>query len=146
MTNYLFYTTKMSIMSKKKLVMEYPLNSKSASIVWGLIGNAHGLGKWMADYVEEDEDGELTFKWGEVWTQQDVRTSTIISKQENSYIRLKWDVNESDEDFWELRVEKSDFSGHLTLIITDHVDEEDVDYMREVWTDNLSRLHNISGL
>ena len=131
MTNYLFYTTKMSIMSKKKLVMEYPLNSKSASIVWGLIGNAHGLGKWMADYVEEDEDGELTFKWGEVWTQQDVRTSTIISKQENSYIRLKWDVNESDEDFWELRVEKSDFSGHLTLIITDHVDEEDVDYMRD---------------
>ena len=146
MTNYLFYTTKMSIMSKKKLVMEYPLNSKSASIVWGLIGNAHGLGKWMADYVEEDEDGELTFKWGEVWTQQDVRTSTIISKEENNYIRLKWDVNESDEDFWELRVEKSDFSGHLTLIITDHVDEEDVDYMREVWTDNLSRLHNISGL
>ena len=146
MTNYLFYTTKMSIMSKKKLVMEYPLNSKSASIVWGLIGNAHGLGKWMADYVEEDEDGELTFKWGEVWTQQDVRTSTIISKEENSYIRLKWDVNESDEDFWELRVEKSDFSGHLTLIITDHVDEEDVDYMREAWTDNLSRLHNISGL
>ena len=133
-------------MSKKKLVMEYPLNSKSASIVWGLIGNAHGLGKWMADYVEEDEDGELTFKWGEVWTQQDVRTSTIISKEENNYIRLKWDVNESDEDFWELRVEKSDFSGHLTLIITDHVDEEDVDYMREVWTDNLSRLHNISGL
>ena len=146
MTNYLFYTTKMSIMSKKKLVMEYPLNSKSASIVWGLIGNAHGLGKWMADYVKEDEDGELTFKWGEVWTQQDVRTATIISKEENSYIRLKWDVNESDEDFWELRVEKSDFSGHLTLIITDHVDEEDVDYMREVWTDNLSRLHNISGL
>ena len=34
------------------------MNSKSASIVWGLIGNAHGLGKWMADYVEEDEDGE----------------------------------------------------------------------------------------
>ena len=75
-----------------------------------------------------------------------MRIETIISKQENSYIRLKWDVNESDEDFWELRVEKSDFSGHLTLIITDHVDEEDVDYMREVWTDNLSRLHNISGL
>ena len=133
-------------MSKKKLVMEYPLNSKSASIVWGLIGNAHGLGKWMADYVEEDEDGELTFKWGEVWTQQDVRTSTIISKQENSYIRLKWDVNESDEDFWELRVEKSDFSGHLTLIITDHVDDDDVDYMKEVWNGNLERLHAVSGL
>ena len=146
MTNYLFYTTKMSIMSKKKLVMEYPLNSKSASIVWGLIGNAHGLGKWMADYVEEDEDGELTFKWGEVWTQQDVRTSEVIGMEENHFIRLRWDVNESDDDYWEMRIEKSDFTGTLSLIITDHVDEDDVDYMKGVWNANLERLHTVSGL
>ena len=60
-------------MNKKKLEIEYPLSSKSESIVWGLIGNAHGLSKWMADYVEE-VDGVMTFTWGEVWTQQDIRT------------------------------------------------------------------------
>ena len=136
---------KYTIMSKKKIMVEYPLASKSASMVWGLIGNAHGLGKWMADYVEE-HDGMMTFKWGEVWTQQDIRTSEVIERQENSHIRLKWDVNPSDDDYWELRIEKSDFSGHLNLLITDHVDEEDVDYMRGVWDDNLSRLHNVSGL
>ena len=125
---------KYTIMSKKKIMVEYPLASKSASMVWGLIGNAHGLGKWMADDVEE-HDGVMTFKWGEV-----------IERQENSHIRLKWDVNPSDDDYWELRIEKSDFSGHLNLLITDHVDEEDVDYMRGVWDDNLSRLHNVSGL
>ncbi|MCI6118585.1 MAG: START-like domain-containing protein [Prevotella sp.] len=132
-------------MSKKKLEVEYPLTSKSAQIVWGLIGNAHGLSKWMADYVEES-DGVMTFKWGEVWTQQDVRTSVIIDRQENLFIRLKWDVNPSDADYWELRIGKSEFSGKLILLITDHVDEEDYDYMRDVWADNLSRLHNVSGL
>ena len=132
-------------MSKTKIVVEYPLNSKSASIVWGLIGNAHGLGKWIADYVDEN-DGVLTFKWGEVWTQQDIRTSKIIEIRENSHIRLKWDVNVSDEDYWELRIEKSDFSGNINLIITDHVDDDDVDYMRGVWDDNIERLHRVSGL
>ena len=132
-------------MGKKKLVVEYPLNSKSASIVWGLIGNAHGLGKWMADHVDE-RDGVMTFKWGEVWTQQDVRTSTIIERKENCYIRLKWDVNASDDDYWELRIGKSDFSGHLNLVITDHVDDDDYDYMQGVWDDNLERLHVVSGL
>ncbi|MDD6895671.1 MAG: START-like domain-containing protein [Prevotellaceae bacterium] len=132
-------------MSKTKIVVEYPLNSKSASIVWGLIGNAHGLGKWIADYVDEN-DGVLTFKWGEVWTQQDIRTSKIIEIRENSHIRLKWDVNVSDEDYWELRIEKSDFSGNINLIITDHVNDDDVDYMRGVWDDNIERLHRVSGL
>ena len=132
-------------MNKKKLEIEYPLSSKSESRVWGLIGNAHGLSKWMADYVEE-VDGVMTFTWGEVWTQQDIRTSVIIERRENSFIRLKWDVNPSDDDFWELRVGKSDFSGKLTLLITDHVDEDDYDYMKGVWADNLNRLHNVSGL
>ena len=132
-------------MNKKKLEIEYPLSSKSESIVWGLIGNAHGLSKWMADYVEE-VDGVMTFTWGEVWTQQDIRTSVIIERRENSFIRLKWDVNPSDDDFWELRVGKSDFSGKLTLLITDHVDEDDYDYMKGVWADNLNRPHNVSGL
>ena len=131
-------------MNKKKLEIEYPLSSKSESIVWGLIGNAHGLSKWMADYVEE-VDGVMTFTWGEVWTQQDIRTSVIIERRENSFIRLKWDVNPSDDDFWELRVGKSDFSGKLTLLITDHVDEDDYDYMKGVSADNLNRLHNVSG-
>lgn len=141
----LLLNKKHAIMSKKKITVEYPLASKSATIVWGLIGNAHGLEKWMADHVEE-HNGVMTFKWGEVWTQQDIRTSEVIERQENSHIRLKWDVNPSDDDYWELRIEKSDFSGHLNLLITDHVDEEDVDYMRDVWNDNLSRLHNVSGL
>ena len=81
-----------------------------------------------------------------MWTQQDVRTSEVIGMEENHFIRLKWDVNEDDNDYWEMRIEKSDFSGKLSLIITDHVDDDDVDYMKGVWNANLERLHAVSGL
>ena len=38
------------------------------------------------------------------------------------------------------------FSGNINLIITDHVNDDDVDYMRGVWDDNIERLHRVSGL
>lgn len=132
-------------MEKVRITVEYPLATKSEALVWGLIGNAHGLQKWMADYVEE-RNGEMTFRWGEAWTQQDVRKSTVIAEEENKFIRLKWDVNESDEDFWELRIDKSEFSGKLCLVITDHVDPDDVDYMKDLWNGDLDKLHAVSGL
>ncbi len=56
-------------MDKHKIVLEYPLQTKSENIVWQLIGTAEGLGKWIADYVTRDGD-TMTFTWGEVWTQR----------------------------------------------------------------------------
>ena len=132
-------------MAKTKITVEYPLATKSVTLVWKLIASAHGLQKWMADRVEEAGD-TLTFTWGEPWTQQDIRTSRVIAQEKKKYIRLRWDVNDSDDDYWELRIGTSDFSGNLCLIITDHVDKEDAEYMKGVWRHDLDRLHNTTGL
>lgn len=132
-------------MAKTKITVEYPLATKSATLVWKLISSARGLQKWMADHVEENGD-TITFVWGEPWTQQDIRTSTVIAREPQRYIRLRWDVNDNDEDYWELKISASDFSGNLCLIITDHVEAEDADYMRGVWRHDLERLHTSTGL
>ena len=132
-------------MGKTKITIEHPLATKSVSLVWRLISSDHGLQKWMADEVKQD-NGEITFTWGEPWTAQDIRKSTIIAMKPNKFIRLKWEENESDEDYWELRIEKSDFSGSVCLIITDHVDPEDKEYMEEVWNHDLEKLHRATGL
>ncbi len=126
--------------------MECPLASKSTSIVWSMIGDATGLEKWMADYVEDNGDGSLTFKWGEAWTQQDVRVSRVLKVAKGHYIRLRWDDDHVEGEYWELRVEKSELTGELTLVITDFADVDDVDNVYQIWDDNLERLHNVSGL
>lgn len=133
-------------MGKQKITIEYPLSAKSPTIVWSLISNAAGLQKWIADYVEET-DGKMLFKWGEAWTEQDAKTSTIISREKNMFIRMRWEAPEYDEStYWEMRIDKSDLTGHLNLVITDFADHDDVDYLKNLWDGNLSRLHNISGL
>ena len=83
-------------MGKERIDIEYPLTAKKPNIVWEQISSAHGLERWIADYVKE-EDGVFTFTWGERWTQQDIRRANLIEYVKFDHIRLKWDEDE-DED------------------------------------------------
>lgn len=132
-------------MGRQKITIEYPLSAKSPSIVWALISTDAGLQKWIADYVTEQGD-TMTFTWGEAWTQQDIKTSRIIAKEKNHYIRMKWDYIEEDYAYWEMRIDKSEITGHLVLVITDFGPADDLDYLRDLWNGNLETLHRVSGL
>jgi len=132
-------------MTKQRIDIEYPLTTKSPNIIWEQISSAHGLERWFADHVKESE-GVFTFTWGEPWTEQDVRTAQLIEYVKYDHIRLKWDTDEDEEDYWEMRIEKSDLTQHLNLLITDFADDEDVDGLKILWESNLDRLHRASGL
>lgn len=132
-------------MTHQKITIEYPLATKSPNIIWELISTAAGLQKWMADYVEEQEDA-VTFTWGEAWTQQDVKTSHILEVDKHKLIRFKWEDHEEEGDYWEMRIDKSELTGMLTLLITDHAEADDINYIKDLWEKNLDRLHRVSGL
>ena len=131
----------------QKLTIEYPLSTQSPRIVWELISNAHGLQKWLADNVTDEAD-TLTFTWGHPWTERDTKQSRVIEKEKYSYIRLLWDYHEdTPEAIWEMRIEKSDLTDELNLLITDYAqDDEEEAELRELWDANLERLHRVSGL
>lgn len=132
-------------MTHQKITIEYPLATKSPNIIWELISTAAGLQKWFADYVEEDGEA-FTFTWGEPWTQRDTKISAILETEKHQFIRLKWEADEEVGDYWEMKIEKSELTGLLTLLITDHAEEDDVEYIRELWDKNLDKLHRVSGL
>ncbi len=130
-----------------KLTIEYPLSTQSPKIVWELISNAHGLEKWLADTVTEVDD-TMTFTWGQPWTERDTKQSRILEIEKYDHIRLLWDYHEdTPEAYWEMRIEKSELTGMLSLLITDYAaDEEEKDELRGLWDANLDRLHRVSGL
>ena len=132
-------------MGKQKIEIEYPLTTQSTNIVWEQISSAHGLERWLADHVTE-EDGVFEFTWGEPWTEQDVRQAHLIEYVKYDHIRLKWDSDEEDADYWEMRIGKSDLTGHLNLLITDFAYDDDADGLKILWESNLDRLHRASGL
>ena len=131
-------------MGKQRIDIEYPLNTKSPNIVWEQISSAHGLERWIADHVTE-EDGVFTFTWGEPWADQDVRRASLVEYVKYDHIKLQWE-EEDDDSFWEMRIGKSDLTHHLDLLITDFADDDDADGLRILWESNLERLHRASGL
>ena len=94
-----------------RIDIEYPLTAKSPNIIWDLISSAHGLERWMADHVDE-ADGVFTFTWGEPWTEQDVHTAQLIEYVKYDHIRLKWDEDEDEDTYLEMRIEKSDLTAN----------------------------------
>jgi hypothetical protein len=133
-------------MRKQRIDIEYPLATKSLNIAWDLISTAHGLERWIADHVTE-EDGVFTFTWGEPWTEHDTRKAQLIEYVKYDHIKLKWEYDEDDDDcYWEMRIDKSDLTNLLNLLITDFAEDDDVDGLKILWESNLDRLHRASGL
>ncbi len=131
----------------RKLTIEYPLSTKSPKIVWEMISNAAGLQKWLADTVTETDD-TMTFTWGHPWTERDTKQSRILEVEKYDHISMLWDYHEdSPEAIWEMRIQASDETGQLNLLITDYAsdDDEEAD-LRGIWDENLERLHRVSGL
>jgi uncharacterized protein YndB with AHSA1/START domain len=131
-------------MGKQKIDIEYPLAIKSPALIWEQISSAHGLERWFADHVNE-QDGVFTFTWGEPWTEQDVREAHVLESATNDHIRLKWD-EEDDDTYFEMRIAKSELTHQLNLLITDFADDDDVDGLKILWESMLDRLHRASGL
>jgi uncharacterized protein YndB with AHSA1/START domain len=136
-------------MRKQRLNLEYPLAARKPDLLWRLISTDHGMERWLADKVVEEDDNEtMTFTWGHSWTERDTKQSRIIEIAKYDHIRLLWDYHEeTPEAFWEMRIEESDVTGLLSLMITDFAadDDEETD-LRGIWDDNLERLHRVSGL
>jgi uncharacterized protein YndB with AHSA1/START domain len=134
-------------MGKQKINIEYPLATASPAIIWEQISSAHGLERWFANHVTE-ENGVFTFTWGEPWTEQDIRQAHIVETIKHDHIRLKWDHEDEDDDesYWEMSIQKSDLTHNLNLVITDFADDDDIDGLKILWESCLDSLHRASGL
>jgi uncharacterized protein YndB with AHSA1/START domain len=132
-------------MQKQRLELEYPLSARKPDILWNLISTDHGLGRWIADEVSE-QDGVISLTWGQPWTEHHTLLANILEREKNSHIRFRW-LDEDDPDaFWEMRIGRSELTGELCLCVVDYAPEDDIDYLHQLWDGNLERLHQSSGL
>ncbi len=131
--------------SKKRIFLEYELNSSSPNIIWPLISEATGLERWIADEVTRNGN-KLKFTWGTSWQNKDERTATIVKEQKDKLIRFKWDEDEDPDAYCEMRIEVGEITNDCVLAITDFAEEGDEDSLKELWDDNMEMLHQASGL
>ncbi|MBQ7510235.1 MAG: hypothetical protein IJT53_04945 [Prevotella sp.] len=131
-------------MTKQRLNLEYPLAAGKPDILWQLLSTDHGLERWLADRVKED-NGVLQLTWGNLYGEHHTLNARIEEREKNSHIRLRW-VDEDDPDaYWEMRIGKSELTEDLCLCVVDYALAEDIDDLHDLWDGNLDRLHQSSG-
>jgi uncharacterized protein YndB with AHSA1/START domain len=133
-----------TFMQKQRLNLEYPLSVRKPDLLWQLLSTDHGLERWLADHVIE-ENGVMRLTWGDIYGEHHTLNANILERQKNSHIRLQW-VDEDDPDaFWEMRIGQSELTEELCLCVVDYAPAEDIDDLHELWDGNLDRLHQSSG-
>jgi len=132
-------------MKKQRIDIEYPLSARKPDIVWEFISTDHGLGRWIADEVIEDE-GIISFTWGQPWNDHHTLQAHIMEREKNSHIRFRWVEEDDDDAFWEMRIGHSELTGEICLYVIDYAPEDEIDDLQALWDGNMDRLHQSSGL
>lgn len=132
-------------MNKQRFTIERPLNSRSVKIIWQAISTAEGLSKWLADEVR-DEQGSLSFLWGEPWRHQEIRRANVVKRDKYHEFAFRWQDEQDEQAVISLKIDKSDITGDFVLTITDFAPLDEHDTLQTLWEDNLERLHRSTGL
>jgi len=124
--------------SKVKFQLEFVVKA-SPTLLFNYISSPSGLEQWFADNVKSRGE-EFVFIW-----ENAEETAKMLSKKTNQSIRFKWDEDEEEESYFELKLQVDDLTQDLALIVTDFADEDEVDEAKLLWEAQLTKLHSIIG-
>lgn len=123
---------------KKKIVLEYPINS-SSKILYTRLSTPGGLAEWFADDVNL-KGNTYYFIWDEA-----EQCAEVVKKKENKYIQFRWIEGEEEDVTFEFRINIDELTGDVALIITDTIDEEDEEDAIDLWNSQIAELRHVLG-
>lgn len=123
---------------KIKYEMEFPIQV-SPSLLYQYISTPSGLSEWYADNV--NSRGEFyTF----IWAESEERAK-LLSKKSLERIKFKWDEDDGEDYYFELRIQVDEITKDVSLMVTDFADEDEVDEGKMLWENMVSNLKSILG-
>ena len=125
---------------KIRYEIEFPINS-SPSLLYQYISTPSGLQEWFADVVNA-RDEFFTFSWN--GSEENARLSL---KKNDERVKFKWiDENKKDtEYFFEILIMEDEITKDVSINIIDFAEEDEIDEMKQLWTNQISDLKHIIG-
>ena len=121
----------------KRIELEYQINS-SSSVLFSRLSTASGLAEWFADNVLV-EGSKYTFVWGKT-----SQTAELLSIRPLESVKFKWLESEEPAEF-EFFIVLGEIIEALSLMVIDHVDEEDQEDVVKLWDASINRLRKAIG-
>ncbi len=125
---------------KIKFEMEFPIHA-SPQLLFQYISTPSGLSEWFADNV--NSRGEIfTFIWDD-----SEEKAKLLSKKSGERIKFRWmnDENDGTSYFFEIRIQVDEITKDVSLIVTDFIDEDEVEEAKMLWENQISDLKQVLG-
>lgn len=125
---------------KIKFEMEFLIHS-SPQLLFQYLSTPSGLSEWFADNV--NSRGEVfTFIWND--SEEKAR---LLSKKSGERIKFRWLDDEDDEApyFFELKILVDDITKDVSLIVTDFIEEDELEEAKMLWENQISDLKLVLG-
>jgi uncharacterized protein YndB with AHSA1/START domain len=124
-------------MSKQLFTLEYPVRC-SPAILFVFLSTPAGLSEWFADKVDE-RDGVYHFNWN-----GSVELADVVESELDKYIRFRWHSSSPDE-YFEMRIEKSEITNQTILVIKDFADKKEIKDQSLLWDHQIKDLFHRLG-
>ncbi|MEZ4856808.1 MAG: START-like domain-containing protein [Gelidibacter sp.] len=125
---------------KIKFEIEFPIHA-SPQLLFQYISTPSGLSEWFADNV--NSRGELfTFIWND--TEEKAK---LLSKKSGERIKFRWinDEENGESYYFEIRIQVDEITKDVSIIITDFIDEDEMDEAKMLWENQISDLKQVLG-
>ena len=119
-----------------KFVMEFQLET-TLSELYENISTGYNLEKWFANKVYLDDHNIYRFEWDEITVH-----AKIVGQKKNDYIRFSILENSADE-YFELKIIKNEITEDISLEITDFALEKEVDDYKMLWSQQARYLKEL---
>ena len=119
-------------MSRVKVTLEFTVRS-TPNFLFNFLSTPSGLAQWFADHVDINEN-IYSFTWD-----GQVEEAEVLESEENSFIRFRMEENE-EEEYLEFRITKSEVTGDTVLLVTEFLDDDEVDNQKQLWDTQIDAL------
>jgi len=126
-------------MSKTKYTLEYNLKSIPVMLLWNYLSTPSGLSQWFADKVVQHGKSFIF-----TWNKSDSRAYQV-GVRHGGYIRMRWEEDDEEKYFFEIKISVSELTDATMLIITDFACDDEIDESKKLWNHQVDSLKRILG-
>lgn len=124
-------------MEKVKVELEYIIKT-SPNVLFTCLSTPSGLSEWFANDVNI-KDQTYTFFWDRS------EESALLMKSKRDSVRFQWEDDEGEDYYFEMAIKIDDLTKDVALIVTDFAEEDEVDEIKLMWDNSISKLKQAIG-
>ena len=99
-----------------------------------------GLAMWYADDVRTSDEDVYTFVWD-----NSEESALLLRKKLDDYVRFRWQEEEDESIYFEIKIRVQELTKEVTLVITDFAPEDEVEEAKRLWETQIAELKALIG-